>query len=223
MCDLKIPWDEEIPSILKCKFKKWVQDRSSNKIALPQVIPIKLVSATAIDLHVFGDASILANCAAVYTVVYQPSITNKKLLPSKSRISKKDVTIPRLELESAHMSSNLVSNVLSAPKTENRRSVVGWTDSIVVLLSWLNLTESYKPFVENKVRKIKQNDYIKWQHAPTNNNPADIRSRGSLISKLPKVWWKDLFWLKNSSEWPNQPVIQPSLESQTEAKLENKV
>ena len=26
LCDLKIPWDKEIPDILKCKFKKWVQD-----------------------------------------------------------------------------------------------------------------------------------------------------------------------------------------------------
>ena len=66
---------------------------------------------TAIDLVVFGDASILANFAAVYAVHYQPSITNKGLLVSKSRISKKDVTIPRLELASAHMGTNLVSNV----------------------------------------------------------------------------------------------------------------
>ena len=81
---------------------------------------------TAIDLHVFGDASILANCAEVYAVVYQPSITNNGLLVSKSRISKKDVTIPRLEIVvSTHMGSNLVSNVLSVLKTENIRLVVG--------------------------------------------------------------------------------------------------
>ena len=95
MCDPKIPWDEEIPDILKRKFKKWVQDISSNKIALPWAIPLKLESVIAIDLYVFGDVSILANCAAVYAVVYQPSITNKGLLVSNSRISKKDVTIPR--------------------------------------------------------------------------------------------------------------------------------
>ena len=32
LSDLKIPWDEEIPDILQSKFKKWVQDISSNKI-----------------------------------------------------------------------------------------------------------------------------------------------------------------------------------------------
>ena len=80
---------------------------------------------TAIDLHVFGDASILANCAAVYAVVNQPSITSKGLLVSKTRLSKKDLTIPRLELVSAHMASNLVTNVMSALQREYIRSVVG--------------------------------------------------------------------------------------------------
>ena len=87
---------------------------------------------TLIDLHVFGDASILANCPAVYAVVYQLSITSNRLLVSKSRLSKKDVTIPRLELVSAYKGSNLASNVLSALKTENTTAVVWQTDSTVV-------------------------------------------------------------------------------------------
>ena len=51
LCDLKIPWDEEIPDILKSKFKKWSQDINSNKIVLPRAIPLKLESVTAIGLH----------------------------------------------------------------------------------------------------------------------------------------------------------------------------
>ena len=69
-------------------------------MAFPRATPLKLESVSAIDLHVFGDASILANCASVYGVVYQPSITSKGLLVSKFQISKKDVTILRLELVS---------------------------------------------------------------------------------------------------------------------------
>ena len=120
LCDLKIPWDEEIPDILKRKFKKWVQDISSTKIVLPRATSLKLESVTAIDLNVFGDSSILANCTTVYAVVYQPSITDKGLLVSKSRISKKDVTVPRLELLAAHMGSKLLSNVLSALRTQDQ-------------------------------------------------------------------------------------------------------
>ena len=198
LCDLKIPWDEKISDILKRKCKKWVQNISSNKKVLPRAKLLKLESVTPIDLHVFGDASILANCAAVYALVYQPSITNKGLLV----ISKKDVTIPRLELVSAHMGSNLVSNVLSALKTENIRSVVGWTDSTVVSC-WLNQSESHKSFVANRVNKIKQNDYIRWQYVPTKQNPSDIGSRDALKSNLPNMWLEGPSWLTNSSEWPN--------------------
>ena len=61
MCDLEISWDEEIPDVLKSKFKEWVQDVNSKEMALPGAIRLKLESVTAIDLHVFGDASILVN------------------------------------------------------------------------------------------------------------------------------------------------------------------
>ena len=70
------------------------------------------------------------------------------------------------------MGSHLVSNILSALKTESIRSVAGLVDSTVV-------SESYKPFAANRVSKIKQHDYIKWQYVPTKQNPAYIGSRGS--------------------------------------------
>ena len=109
---------------------------------------------TAIDLHVFADASIPSHCTAVYAVVDQPSITNKGLLVSKSRISEKYVTTQGPELVSTHIGSNLVSNVFPALKTEKIRSLIGWIDSTVVL--WcLNQSESYKPFVVNRMSKIK--------------------------------------------------------------------
>ena len=180
----------------------------NNKIESPQAIPLKFESVIAIYLHVFGDGSILANCAAVYAVVYRPNITNKGLLVSKSRISKKDVTIPRLELASAYMSWNLVSNVLPELKTENKRSVVGRADCTVKY--WLNQSESFKPFVANRISNVKQNDYIRWQYVPTKQHLADIGSIGSVISKC--VVGKPS-WLANSSKWPNKPVIQSSLES----------
>ena len=44
---------------------------------------------TTVDLHVFGDDSIVASCAVVNAVVHQPSATNQVLVDSKSRISKK--------------------------------------------------------------------------------------------------------------------------------------
>ena len=81
------------------------------KTELPRSIPLAQDSITAIDLHVFADASIVANCAAVYAVVYQPSSVSQDLVTGKSRISKHNITVPRLELISTYMGANLVQNV----------------------------------------------------------------------------------------------------------------
>ena len=94
----------------------------------------------------FGDASIAGYCAAAYVVVHQPSSTNQNLLTCKSRLSKKDQTIPRLELIATHMSSNLANNIQNALKNQNIRKVTGWTDSTVVLY-WLNNKGNYKVFL----------------------------------------------------------------------------
>ena len=68
------------------------------KNEIPRSVALSKESITAVDLHVFGDASIVASCAVVYAVVLQPSVTNQGLVVSKSCISKKNLTIPKLEL-----------------------------------------------------------------------------------------------------------------------------
>ena len=127
---------------------------------------------TSVDQHVFGDASIVANCAAVYDVVNQPAAISQGLVASKSRISKRDLTIPRLELVSAHMACNLISNVKSACKNQNVRFAKGYNDSTVVLY-WLNRQGSYNQLVRSRVNKILESDDINWHYVPTRENPAD--------------------------------------------------
>ena len=179
---------------------------------------MNIESVTSLDLHVFGDASVLANCAAVYAVITQPNSINQGLVTSKSRISKKNLTIPRLELVSAHMSANLVTNVKLAIQNQNVKSVTGWTDSTVVLY-WLNQKGNYKQFVGNRVDKIREKDFIKWYYVPTKENPADLGSRGCLLSNIPEVWWKGPAWLTEPENWPDQPYISPTIESEKESKL----
>ena len=80
LCDKKLPWDTEIPQILKKQFKKWVNDIPNIQIEIARSIPTNKESITSVDLHVFGNASILDNCAAVYAVVNQPSSISKGLI-----------------------------------------------------------------------------------------------------------------------------------------------
>ena len=123
LCAKKLPWNTEIPQILKKKIKKWVNDIANILIEIRRSIPTHNESITSVDLHVFGDASILANCAAIYAVVNQPSPISQGVVPSQLQISKRDLTIPRLELVSTHMACTLISNAKSALKNQNIRSV----------------------------------------------------------------------------------------------------
>ena len=64
----------------------------------------------SVTLDIFADASSKGVCAAVCDVVDQLKGKSQGLLTSKSRLSKKNFTIPRLELIAAHLATNLLSN-----------------------------------------------------------------------------------------------------------------
>ena len=122
VCEHKIPRDEVVPLPIKQKWDKWKLDIET-KVEIPRSIPLKQESVTMVDLRVFGDASVLGCCAAAYVVVYQPSSVNQGLIASKSRLSKRDMTIPRLELTAAHMAKNLAANIKEVLPSQNIRSV----------------------------------------------------------------------------------------------------
>ena len=110
-----------------------MRDTLNLKNEIPRSVVLNKESITAVDLHIFDDASMVASCAVVYAVVHHPSVTNQRLVVSKPRISKKKLTIPRLKLVSAHMASDLIENTKAALKLHNIRSATGWRDSTVVL------------------------------------------------------------------------------------------
>ena len=78
--------------------------------------------------YVFGDASLLGTCAVAYAVIKQPSGSNNGLISSKSRLSKKQSTIPRLELVAVQMAENLAINIRSSLQNFNIREVYEWSD-----------------------------------------------------------------------------------------------
>ena len=75
------------------------------EIEIPRSIPLKQESVTRVDLQVSGDASVIGYCAAAYVVVYQSFSVKQGLIASKSRLSERDMTIPRLELIAVHMAN----------------------------------------------------------------------------------------------------------------------
>ena len=69
----KVPLDAEVFVGLKKKIEEMLRNFKSVKIELPRSMLFAQESITDIDLDVFANARIFANCAAVYVVMYQPN------------------------------------------------------------------------------------------------------------------------------------------------------
>ena len=64
-----------------------------------------------------------------------------------------------------------------------------------------------------------EKEFLKWYYVPTKQNSADIGS--SLLSETPCIWWKGLSWIAENNNWPYQPILSKSRESEKEAKTIN--
>ena len=118
---------------------------------------------------------IQGSCAAAYATVYHLSSVNQALIAMKSRLSKRELTIPRLEITATHVAANVASNIKIALRKQNFKSKIGWTDSAVVL-HWLSDNKTYKVFIAKRVKQILKHKYIESMYVPTKQNPADISS-----------------------------------------------
>ena len=57
----------------------------------------------------------------------------------------------------------------------------------------------------------------------TNQNPADVGSRGCDGVKLPNLRLKGPEWLASPESWPAEILTEPSKETEAEAKLTREV
>ena len=174
----------------------------------------------SVQLHEFADASEKAYGAVVYFRVELTSGTVfTQLVSSKTRVAPiNGDTIPRLELIGALILARLICTILTAFEgTLNIDSVFCWLDSQIALWWIWGVNKEFKQFVQNRVVEIRglvkptQSDYC-----PTEFNPADICSRGSMASKLVanQMWWNGPeFLLKSSEFWPSLQGISIEITS----------
>ena len=216
-CDQKLLWDTQPPENLLKRWRKWERELPEI-IIVPRSLSCFREPTEAIDVHTFGDASGVGVSTAVYAVAHQKSGVNQGLIAANSCLAKESLTVPRLELASAHMVANLAVNATDALKGYPVRSVNGWTDSTMAL-HWIRGKENYKQFVHNRVMKIQAKSNIQWRHVITDENPADIGTRGCGASKLSELWWLGLKWLAEREQWPDDIQTIPTSETETEAKL----
>ena len=70
MCDLKVPWDKEIPIDIQTQWLKWITGLKA-EIKIPSSIPIKNEPITEIYIYLFSDASVDGVCTVAYALVYR--------------------------------------------------------------------------------------------------------------------------------------------------------
>ncbi|XP_026464750.1 uncharacterized protein LOC113376024 [Ctenocephalides felis] len=153
-----------------------------------------------IELHGFADASERAYGACVYIRSANKNSNFKiQLITSKSRVAPlRNITLPRLELCAAHLLANLIQKIKTALNINFDREFF-WSDSTVAL-SWIK-SPSYrwKTFVANRVADIQtKTDINNWLHVKSQDNPADLISRGIFARDLinSSLWWNGPSWLR---------------------------
>ena len=220
VCDSRSLWDEELPEAILKRWKLWNANLPV-QIEVPRSLAMHQEEICSIDLHAFGDTSGQGTAAAVYAVVNQEQGVTQGLITAKARLAKKNLTVPRLEFVSGQMAANLLDNVRNVLTRFPVQDCYGWLDSTIAL-HWINGEGSYKQFVRNRVKKIKEKSYIKWRHVGTKENPADIGSRGCAGDKIPNEWLNGPLWLSNPSDWPPEIATTATDISKAELKLDQR-
>ena len=201
-CDEKISWNTEVNSVNARDWLKWSNQLRNFKV--PRSVARNIHKVKAVRLHVFADASNIACSAVTIAVMEHSTGFVKGLLTSKSRISKRNTSISRLELVGGQMAAYMVKNLLTALKRWPITSVNVWMYSMVAMFWIRNPGRAGKTFVSNRARKIveiTQETGIEWRYCLTDRNLADLGSRGASLEKMQKgQWFEGPEWLLKEKE-----------------------
>ncbi|XP_062710030.1 uncharacterized protein LOC134288640 [Aedes albopictus] len=198
----ELSWDEPLSIELNSTWRRFKEQlQEINEIRIPRRVVAD--DAASFEVHGFSDASQKAYVACVYLRSLKSDGTSEMhLLSSKTRVTplpskpgskkpRRPYTIPRAELCGALLLSKLVTSVLKAMDMAIDK-VVLWCDSQIVLC-WLNKSAaSLEIFVGSRVREINQLTHdFEWRYISSNDNPADLASRGVTPSDLQysNLWW----------------------------------
>ena len=198
---LGLDWDDVLPSELVEIWRSWRQQLTC--------ITTRTYMDTSKDvlnlqLHGYADASTAAYAGVVYIrVTYTDACISTNLVLAKSKVAPlKTLTVPKLELCAAVLVSKLLTTVAKELNIPIEH-IYAWSNSTITL-SWIKTQPvRLKTFVANRV--IDNVPPLHWRHVPTNQNPADLGSRGVSAEQLvgSSIWWNGPDWLgKSPQRWP---------------------
>ncbi|GFV15451.1 uncharacterized protein TNCV_4834771 [Trichonephila clavipes] len=176
----QIEWNDLLPAE---EYREWQQFLVSleniNNIEIPRRILVAFPEV--IEIHGFADASERCYGAAVYCKSKNLKSDNLvRLITSKSRVAPiKSLTTPRLELCAAVLLAKLVKRVVAALQLETAEVA--------------------------KIQELYPNQL--WRHVPSDQNPADLVSRGVDPEKLlqQNLWFNGPTFL-SGDDYPNRTI-----------------
>ena len=194
LCRDKADWNEPIPDQVRMKWEKWRWELLDlEQLKIPRCfIPNGFGEPSSIELYHFLDASVDGYGQCSYLrLVNKSNQVHCSLAMGKSRVTPlKNVTVPRLQLTAALVSTK-VSSVLRQELDYRNVKEVFWTDSQVVLIR--NDATCFHVFVANRVQQIRDSSSpSQWQYVRTEENPANNASQG--VS--PRNLVNNSHWLK---------------------------
>ena len=224
-CD-SLGWDEPVSDVHRVAWEKWRKQ-------LPLLNNIKIRrcfksdsfgEVTKATLHGFSDAA----PSPGYGFVFYLRLVNKQgqievcNVLAKSRVSplNKPVTLPRLELNAADLSSKFGLRIKKELELKCEAEYY-WVDSMVTLGYIHNDNRRFKTFVANRQKRIRSiTEKYQWRFIAGEDNPADATSRGiSLEDKaLVDLWFQGPEFLHQPEESWKYTIIKPVADDDPELK-----
>lgn len=192
LCALSLDWDDPLPERLVPEWRRWREDvlKLADVKVSRCVKPVNFGVVKEAQLHTFADASFKGYGACSYLrLINEDGEVHCSFIMGKARVSPiKAVTIPRLELTAAVLSVRLSS--LLQKELEYDLKQTFWTDSKVVLGYLNNDKKRFHVYVANRVQQIKnKTSSDQWRYVNTQDNPADLASRGLTAEDLAQSVW----------------------------------
>jgi hypothetical protein len=194
LCHQDYTWDDQIPEELERKWIKWKTDLVALKdVKIPRCYkPVDFGKVVEAELHHFSDASSTGygQCSYIRQVDDQDQVHCALVMAKARVVPRKIVTIPRLELSAAVVSVQISQFIKEEIEMEYKEYF--YTDSNVVLGYIANEARKFHVFVANRIERIKASTTSEqWRYVQSEQNPADLASRGSDVSSLAGSEWFD--------------------------------
>ena len=209
---LKVKWKQQLPDHLVKQWLSWLKTLSSlATIRVPRCVKPSMFDSGYSELHVFCDASQKAYACCFYlrSVNIHGQI-HVSLVCGKSRLAPiKPMSIPRLELQAAYMAANMEIVVREQLSELSLCPTTFWSDSQIVIAYIRNTTRRFHVFVANRVCSIQRSSNVdQWKHIAGKDNPADMLTRGIVVSQLSDMWFTGPSFLScHKNEWQVDSVL----------------